>query len=233
MYLDIVIFAVIAAFLLHRLRSVLGTRHGDERQRPNPFTRNPQDKNAAEAAKVVDLHPDKMPARPAFDMAMAADVIDEAANADGQVEEGLREIVAADATFDPHGFVQGAQAAFGMVVTAFAEGDKDTLKGLLSPKLYSDFESAIKQREDAGNTMEFELHRIVKASVVKARLAGTMAYVTVDFDVEETTATRDKDGNLVDGAPDRIINVEDIWTFSRDTRSDDPNWTLIETRSAD
>lgn len=233
MYLDIVIFAVIAAFLLHRLRSVLGTRHGDERQRPNPFTSNPQDKNAVESSKVVDLHPDKMPARPAFDMAMAADVIDEAANADGQVEEGLREIAAADATFDPHGFVQGAQAAFGMVVTAFAEGDKETLKGLLSPKLYGDFEAAINQREDAGHTMEFELHRIVKASVIKARLAGTMAYVTVDFDVEETTATRDKDGNLVDGAPDRIINVEDIWTFSRDTRSDDPNWTLIETRSAD
>lgn len=222
MHLDILIFAAIAAFLIHRLRAVLGTRHGDERTRPNPFAL-PEAKEQQPTADVVRLLPLQKPAA----------LIDADANHDGRIDTGLDEIAAADPAFSVPDFVEGAKAAFSMIVAAYAKGDRDDLKALLSPKLYADFDAAITAREAAGHTAETNIHRINKAQIIEAHLGGTMAYITVDFDVEQTAVTRDKSGAVVEGDENRISKVEDIWTFTRDTRSADPNWILIETRAAE
>lgn len=240
MYVDILIFAAIAGFLVYRLMSVLGTRTGAERERRNPFApnenlpgdRTPEAKKAAEASGLVI----DMPVRPAAAPLAIANIdqlIDSAANVDGRVETGLAEIAAADPTFELNSFVSGARMAFEMIVTAYNRGDLATLKPLLSPKLYNDFAAGIRAREAAGHKSEVIIHRISAARVAEAHLGGTMAYVTVDFDVEETTVTRDAAGQVIDGNPDRIFSVEDIWTFTRDIRARDPNWTLIETRSVE
>lgn len=220
MHLDILIFAIIAAFLIYRLKMVLGTRHGNERPRQNPFT-------------VHDMAARAMPALKPAPLQKPVKLIDAAANKDGRIDRGLDEIAATDPGFDVNSFMEGAKHAFEMIVTAYNKGDRTGLKSLLSPKLYADFEAGITVREAAGHTSETVIHRIKAAHIVAAHLGGAMAYITVDYDVEQTTVTRDKTGAVVEGSPDRISSVEDIWTFTRDLRSPDLNWTLIETSAAD
>lgn len=231
MYIDILIFALIAAFLIYRLNAVLGTRHGDERQRPNRYDTAAQSE-APEGRDGVTL--DAEPQRGnVVSLAGAEGHIDTDANADGRIETGLRDIAEADSYFELNSFMQGARAAFEMIVMAYSRGDLDTLRPLLSPKLFADFAAGVKNREALGQTNELIIHRIKAARIIEAHLGGTMAYVTVDFDVEETSVTRDASGNVIDGSPDRVFSVEDIWTFTRDTRASDPNWALIETRAAE
>ena len=232
MPIDILIFAIIAAFLIHRLKSVLGTRHGQERERQNPFAvekLRSEEKNSLTAPqeKIVPL------STPVAPLAGVEAVIDTSANKDGRIEQGLSDIVSADPHFEVNSFMSGAKYAFEMIVMAYARGDLDTLKPLLSPKLYKDFAAGIKARQSAGHTMEVTIHRIKQARIAQAHLGGTMAYITVDYDVEETSVTRDASGAVIDGDPDSIFGVEDIWTFTRDTRSHDPNWLLIETRAVE
>lgn len=225
MAIDILIFAAIAVFLVYRLNSVLGTRHGGERQRPNPFAAAEE---AASRAPVADGTVIEGEAREMQPLVLGAHVENDT---DGRIRAGLEDIRAADAAFDLDGFMGGARAAFNLIVTAYAKGDVATLRSLLSEKLARDFERGVKNREASGQTTEITIHRIIRARVIEAHLRGVMAYVTVDFDVEQTTVTRDASGQVVDGDPDRIFSVEDIWTFARDTRDRDPNWQLVETRA--
>lgn len=228
---DILLIAGIAAFLIYRLFSVLGTRHGEERERQNPFGSEALQKRALQDAPAAPLTPQSQ--QTVIPLAGMDQLVDGKANEDGRIAEGLNDIAAADRNFQIGSFMQGARAAFEMVVMAYSRGDLDTLRGLLSPKLYSDFEAGVKAREAAGHSNELTIHRIKSARIVEAHLGGTMAYVTVDFDVEETSVTRDAGGSIVDGDPDKIFSVEDVWTFTRDVRSSDPNWILIETRAAE
>jgi predicted lipid-binding transport protein (Tim44 family) len=219
MHLDILIFAIIAAFLVYRLKMVLGTRHGDELPRQNPFA-------ARDAAAALPKPKPTPLQKPAL-------LIDAAANKDGRIDAGLDEIAAADPAFNVNDFMAGAKYAFEMIVGAYARGDRAALKSLLSPKLYIDFEAGIAAREAAGHTVETILNLVKSARIVEAHLGGAMAYITVDYDVEKTAVTRDKSGAVVEGDPNSIAHVADIWTFTRDIRSSDPNWTLIETAAAD
>jgi predicted lipid-binding transport protein (Tim44 family) len=232
-YIDILIFALIAAFLIYRLNAVLGSRHGEERQRRNPFDpAAEQKKPIADEAEGVLLEGEPLREN-VVPLAGAERHIDAASNQDGRIETGLRDIADVDSYFEINSFMQGARGAFEMIVLSYSRGDLDTLRPLLSPKLFADFAAGVKAREAAGHTNELTIHRIKSARIIEAHLGGTMAYVTVDFDVEETSVTRDSSGNVIDGNPDKVFSVEDIWTFTRDVRASDPNWTLIETRAAE
>ena len=228
---DVLLIAGIAAFLVYRLYSVLGTRHGEERERQNPFAQDGTKKTTAQDLTAAPLTPSSQ--QTVVPLAGMDQLVDGTANQDGRIAEGLNDIASEDRSFQIGSFMQGARAAFEMVVMAYSRGDLDTLRGLLSPKLFSDFEAGVKAREAAGHSNELTIHRMKAARIVEAHLGGTMAYVTVDFDVEETSVTRDSSGNIVDGDPDKIFSVEDVWTFTRDVRSPDPNWILIETRAAE
>jgi predicted lipid-binding transport protein (Tim44 family) len=223
---DILFFALVAAFLIYRLNAVLGTRTGAERERPNPFARPD-----APRAPALPPHTPQPKADPARQLAGAEAVVDTKANADGRIDTGLQEIAGADARFELSTFMTGAKAAFAMIVQAYNKGDLAALKPLLSPKLYGDFANGIAKRQEAGETAETIIHRIKAARITEAHLGGAMAYATVRYTVEETAFTRDRAGAVISGSPDRIVDVEDVWTFMRDTRSKDPNWTLIETQA--
>lgn len=230
MYLDILIFAIIAAFLIYRLNAALGTRHSDDIPRPNPFAA-PETPPRTRPAPVELSH--LAAPKTAQKKADLGPLIDASANKDGRIETGLEEIASVDPEFDAAGFISGARYAFETIVTAYSRGERELLRPLLSPKLYADFDSGISAREALGHIATTEIHRIKAARIIEAHLGGAMAYITVDYDVEQTTVTRDKTGAVIEGSPDRISNVEDIWTFTRDTRSSDPNWILIETRAAE
>ena len=212
-FLDIVLFAMVAAFLVLRLRSVLGKRTGH--QRPRSIAQPPPDDHVSEP--------------PAADRD-AADKED-AAEAHDPVSEGIARIRNVDHAFDPDEFLQGARGAFEVIVEAFAGGDADTLRDLLSEDVYENFSEAIEQRNADGLTLETTIIGTRSAAIVEADLAGRDAVVTVTFVTEQVNVTRDSEGRIVDGDPTQVTEITDIWTFGRSTKSRDPNWKLVETRS--
>lgn len=137
----------------------------------------------------------------------------------------------ADRTFDSATFIAGAQKAFEMVVGAFAAGSRDQLRALLSHDVFENFSTAIAEREKSGETLETTLVRITTADILDGEVRGETAFVTVKFVSEQINVVRDKTGTIIEGDPGHSGEVTDIWTFGRDTKSRDPNWTLVETRS--
>lgn len=235
-FIDIytIIFLVLAVVIFLRLRSVLGRRTGSERQPFDPFARRDAAKPAADE-KVVTLP--RRPAEPepaAAGMAAAAEErIKTIAPAGSTLNESLRAVAAADPSFDPTAFLDGARAAYEMVVTAFAEGDRKVLKQLLSREVYDGFVSAITQRESRQETIEFKFVGIDKAEIVDAALKNNSAQITVKFLSKLISATHDKAGAVIDGDPVHVGDVTDIWTFARDVSSRDPNWKLVATESVE
>ena len=236
-FIDILFFAAVAAFLVFRLRNVLGKRIGNEnpehaqRERAARIAR---ERSEAEAAGKTD--DDNIVQLP--DLTAKPDLGPEEAAAaaatrgePGNVAIGLQNIQRVDPAFAPDGFLAGARAAFEMIVQAFAAGDLNSLKPLLSDGVYEQFRQAVKAREDAGQTLETTLVGIDKADIIEADLRDRTAVVTVSFRSEQVNVIRDKDGKTVEGDPTHVDKITDIWTFARNTRSRDPNWALIATRS--
>ena len=221
-FLDIILFALIAAFLILRLRSVLGRRDGHESPSRDPF-RAPSRREAGDD-KVIRL-PD-VGDGPADTRAEPGRV---AADADSPLETGLAQIRAADPSFDPQEFLSGARIAFEMVLTSFAAGDVSSLKPLLSPEVFGNFQQSIREREEAGETMQNTLVGFASVDLLEAYLAGRTAHVTLKFVSEQIIVTRNENGDLLEGDADEVTTVTDIWTFARDTRTRDPNWTLVAT----
>lgn len=231
-----IIFLVLAVVIFLRLRSVLGKRTGHERPPYDPYSARNRDADSAETSTRADDNIIPLPGQAPTSgpsQASEAATLDKVAPEGTALNEALRKILSADRSFDPQGFVQGARAAYEMIVTAFAAGDRKTLKNLLSRDVYDGFVAAISDRESRGETIESTFVGIDKADIVEAAMKGNTAQVTVKFRSELISATRDRDGAIVDGDPNAVSDVTDIWTFARDTTSRDPNWKLVATESVD
>jgi predicted lipid-binding transport protein (Tim44 family) len=231
-----IIFLALAVFIFLRLRSVLGQRTGRERPPYDPFATRDAIRSPA-GDKVVTLPPrgadaSGRPADAEEEAPAAANRWQGVAEVGSPLAAGFDAIMGADPTFDPRHFLVGARAAYEMVVTAFAEGDRRRLKDLLAREVYDGFETAIRDRENKGETVETRFVALDKADVTAAELRGSSAQVTVRFVSQLISATRDRSGNVIDGSPEKVIDVTDIWTFARDLSSRDPNWKLVATESA-
>lgn len=225
-FIDIIFFAMIAAFLVLRLRSVLGRRDGHEQSFRDRFQKQ---KDEAEE-NIIPLRDRAEPRRAeplGTEAPMAADV-----DAD-PLTVGLAEIKRADPNFDAREFISGARVAFELILDAYAKGDSQTLKPLLNAEVFANFSQAIRDREQAGETLEDTLVGIKSADIVEAYMDGHTANVTVKFVSEQINVTRDENGDVVDGNPNTVVDVADFWTFARDTKSRDPNWILVATNSLD
>lgn len=220
MILEIVILAMIAAFLGLRLYSVLGRRaEHEEESIPQRFDAGDKPSEQTPAAAAT---PQAAQARPAeLEGAMPA------------VDRGIRDIAGADRNFDFASFVEGAKGAYGMVLEAYWEGDKDTLRELCDDDVYAGFAGAIDAREAEGHTLQNKLIRIEETRVHSASLETSkfskVARIAVLFVADIAMVTRDKDGNVVAGSLDDAVESRDVWTFTRDVSSRDPNWILDET----
>jgi predicted lipid-binding transport protein (Tim44 family) len=215
-YFDIILFAMVAGFLVLRLRSVLGRRTGNERRR-ELFVR--RSKPVADKLPVP-AEPGKLVVNPP---AAAAPVT--------SMSEGLDQIRHADPSFDPARFLEGARIAFEMIVTAFAQGDKVALRPLLSDEVFQQFSAAIDERIAAKETLETRILRLDSAEVVDAELLGSTAQITTKLVSGQINVTRAMDGSIVDGDPENPVEKADYWTLARDARSSDPNWVLVATGS--
>lgn len=229
-----IVFLAVAVFIFLRLRSVLGQRTGRERPPFDPFSRDSVRGAAKEGGKdnVVSL-PGRAaePAPPMAEPIAAADRWKDVAESGSSVAEGLDAIAAADPSFDAKHFLAGARAAYEMVVTAFADGDRRALKNLLSREVFEGFEAAITDRERRGEKAETRFVSIDTADIVGAELRGRSAQITVRFVSKLISVTRDRAGAVIDGNPEKVIEVTDVWTFARDISSRDPNWKLIATEA--
>ena len=220
-YIDVIIFAAIAAFLVFRLVSVLGKRTGEERPR-DPFGMA----RGGDMGAGNENTPENVVPLP------GAEIPERQPEADTPIGAALAEITALDNRFKPMEFSNGARSAFEMVITAYALGDTNTLSTLLSDAVFANFENAINQRERAGETQETSLIGIDNAEIIEANTAHTVAQITIKFVSQQTSVTRNEAGDVMEGDPEVVNQVTDIWTFSRDLRSKDPNWKLVETRSS-
>ena len=213
MIIQIVILAMIAAFLGLRLYSVLG-RRAEHEEEPVPTRFDTPDAPPSAAPQLRAPQPVRPPA---LEGALPA------------VERGVREIAAADKRFDISGFVDGARAAYAMVLEAFWKGDRETLRELCDDDVYAGFDAAITAREAAGETLENRLVRVEDATIDMAELVGKTARVRVRFVADIAAVTRDKDGTVVAGSLTDAVEARDLWTFKRDVREADPHWLLDET----
>lgn len=217
-FFDIILFAILALFLIYRLGSVLGRRQDDQKHRSDPFGVSPETQDSTDD-NVVAMHG-------------PADSAGETAESMDPLEAGLAQIKSVERAFREREFVKGARGAFEMVVEAFAKGDGKVLKSLLDGPVYENFASAIREREKAGHTLETTLVGIDESEIISAELQDRNAVITVKFVTGQVNATRDASGEIVDGDPNNVVQVTDIWTFGRDTRSSNPNWVLIATGSS-
>jgi predicted lipid-binding transport protein (Tim44 family) len=220
-FIDIIILAMIAAFLVFRLRNVLGKRTGNERPPQNPYGNS---EDAANAGPEVndDGNVVALPGQTIAD----DDIPD-----DTPARDGLKAIRNADSNFSVEDFVEGSRYAFDMIVTSFANGDRETLRPLLSDEVYENFAGAIDSREANEETMEMTLVGIRESEILEASMDGRVAFVTVKIVTEQIEVVRDKEGEPVSGDPGKVSTVTDIWTFARNTRSRNPNWTLVATEA--
>ena len=228
-----IIFLALAVFIFLRLRSVLGQRTGSERPPFDRTARNAlggaQDKNVVTMpGKVID----QAPLAPAAEVAPPSDRWKGLAEPATPLAQGLDAIADKDSSFDPRHFLSGARGAYEMIVLAFANGDRRALRDLLSSEVFDSFDAAIKDREKNEQKTETRFVSIDKAELVGAEMRDRMAQLTVRFVSQMISVTRDKAGTIVDGNPDKVADITDVWTFARDSTSRDPNWKLVGTGSA-
>jgi predicted lipid-binding transport protein (Tim44 family) len=226
-----IIFLALAVFIFLRLRSVLGQRTGRERPPYDPYSAREPARSAPE--KVVALpnrNAEPVAPKPAAPVE-PGERWKGVAEAGTPVAAGLDAIVGADANFDVKHFLTGARAAYEMIVNAYAEGDRRTLKNLLSRDVYEGFDGAISEREKRGETVDSRFVSLDNAEITAAELRGRNAQVTVRFSSKLVSATRDKNGNVIDGNAEKVVDVTDIWTFARDLSVRDPNWKLVATEA--
>ncbi len=227
-----IIFLALAVFIFLRLRSVLGQRTGRERPPYDPYSardavRTPtSDKVVALPSRTVDPSP-----KPAAEVTPVTDRWKDIAEPGSAAAAGLDAIVAQDASFDAKHFLTGGRAAYEMIVTAYAQGDRRNLKTLLSKEVYDGFDAAIREREGRGETAETRFVSIDKAEITASDVKAKTAQVTVRFVSQLVSVTRDRAGNVIDGNPDKVADVTDVWTFARDLSSRDPNWKLVATEA--
>jgi len=227
-----IIFLALAVFIFLRLRSVLGQRTGRERPPYDPYSARDAVRGSA-GDKVVTLPPRvvEQAAKPA-EPAESTEPVDRwkgIAAAGSATATGLDAILSADKSFDPRHFLTGARAAYEMIVVAFAQGDRRTLRDMLSKEVFDGFDQVIREREGRGETAESRFVSIDTTEITAADLRGRAAQLTVRFVSQLVSVTRDKTGNVTEGNPDKVTDVTDIWTFARDVTSRDPNWKLVAT----
>ena len=217
-FADVVILAVLAGFIAFRLYSVLGRRTGNERTRDDQLRMPDARTSPKPAAKDNVVALPERSASPGTATGNAA-----------PVSRALLDIKLHDRNFDSDHFLSGARAAYEMIVTAFARGERDVLRPLLSDEVFETFEQAIKEREAKKERVEFTFLSLKSARITAAELKGQTAEVTVAFNSQVMLAGYDPGGKLIEGDANTPHDIVEYWTFAHDTRSGNPNWTLVST----
>lgn len=216
--LGILLIAMVAGVILFRLYTVLGRRTGNEREPPEGLRRWGFGSTPGNRRETVVAPPDR-----------PATAADRSSAIDDAVAKALTDIKLADRGFETEHFLDGARHAYQMIVVAFAARDKETLRPLLSEEVYSAFDAVMQGHADRHETVNYTFEGFGNTRIVHAELRGRTAEITVEFGARFISSTTDAAGTVIDGDPQKTREVVDVWTFARDSRSSDPNWTLVAT----
>jgi len=220
-YADIVIMALVAGFILLRLRGVLGDKIGNDK--PSYFNK-PAQTTGDRKETIIQLDDKSLKTK----LRQESDPYMLTVKDDG-VASAIALIKTKDPEFSATDFLEGAKGAFEMVFDAFSREDKDTLKFLLSTRVYQEFGEALNEAQSVGTKNETTLISVKAHAITSAELVGMMARLTVAISSEQVHVTRNAEGVIVDGDASQIHAIEDEWTFERDVTSKNPNWKVIET----
>ncbi len=221
-FIDIILLAMVAGFIVLRLRNVLGRRTGHEPGRDGPAPVRPAADNVVNLPPGLsrkNTSPQNLDIEPAY--------------LGTPLEAGMVQVKMADPSFSADAFLKGASKAFEMIVSAYAKNDLDSLRPLLSPEVYGQFANAVQEREQRGETLISELVVLKPAKFESVEMRGSAAHIAVIFQSEQSNVVKSKSGEVIEGSADHVESVTDVWTFSRDTQSRDPNWMLVATRSVE
>jgi predicted lipid-binding transport protein (Tim44 family) len=227
-----IVFALLAIFVVWKLRSVLGTRTGNEQPPLEAFRRKSPEPQSDDGARTVLRFPGGA-AEPERELATP----DRRAawlripGVEEKVMPGLEAIASADPTFEPKSFIEGAKAAYEMIIMSYAAGNRAALQELLSKDVFDSFAAAIADREQRGETVDTTFVSIDRTTIEDAQLRPPTAQVSLRFQSKLITATRDRSGVIIEGNADKVVDMVDVWTFARDTTSRDPNWRLVATEA--
>jgi predicted lipid-binding transport protein (Tim44 family) len=221
-----IIFAVLAIFVVWKLKSVLGTRVDIEKRPPSGPAPSPIDASDGKVVRLPGAAGQPMAGRPNA----SSPGLDKFAKSD-RGRAGLKALIAADPSFDPARFLAGAKAAYEMIIGAFASGDRKTLGDLLSPEVLASFAAVIDQRESAGELASTKLVSIDSLEVVDALVKDSLAQVSLRISAKMINTVRDSSGVVVSGDAETVVSTDDLWTFARPIGSRDPTWRLIATES--
>jgi predicted lipid-binding transport protein (Tim44 family) len=225
-----IILLAVAVLIFLKLRSVLGQRTGRERPPYDPYSAPDPVRNSA-SDKVIPLPQRTSEAVKPSETSEPPDRYAGIAAAGSAVAKGLDAIMAADKSFNVRHFIAGGRSAYEMIVTAYAEGDRRALRNLLAREVYDGFEAVIREREARGETAETRFVSIDATEITAAELRAKTAQITLRFVSQLVSATRDRNGSVIDGSADKVTNVTDVWTFAKDVTSRDPNWKLVATEA--
>ena len=225
------VFAILAVFVVWKLRSVLGTRTGHEQPPIDVYRRKSAEDSQEEGSRTIVRFPANDTEKISQGVDDRASVWAKVQGVDPKIIPSLQSISDADSLFDPQTFIEGAKGAYEMIVMSFAAGNRNALRDLLAKDVYDSFASAISDRESRGETVDTTFVSIDRTSLEEAQLRGSTAQITVRFQSKLITSTRDRAGVIIDGNSDKVVDMVDIWTFARDTASRDPNWLLVATET--
>ncbi len=230
-FIDLIVLAMVAGFIVLRLFNTLGRRTGHEPGRDGPAQIFPRPSGQVPGEAPGDAATDNVVRMPTAKPRRGADI--EAAYVGTPLEAGLVKLKAADPSFMVEPFLSGAASAFELIVNAYAKKDTGTLKPLLSTDVYSRFSAAIQEREERGETLETELVVVKPVKLDSVEVDNQRAQIAVRFQTEQVNTVRNAKGEIIDGDKDHVDSVTDVWTFARELNARDPNWTLVATRSVE
>jgi len=229
-----VIFAIIAIFVIWKLRSVLGERNGTEKPPRNPFgsLRDPARPHPAEETNnnviklPLQINEPRIQTRPDMDERWKVNL-----KPGSNALAGIQAIAAADRSFDIDHFMSGAKLAYEMIVSAFAAGNRAALEGLLTQDVYENFVQVLNAREKRGEVVKTTLVSLDRVLIDEASLTGRSALIKLQFIANLITATYDANGKVIDGDAERAVEIDDRWSFTREIDSRSPNWKLCATQT--
>lgn len=211
-FIDIILLAMVAGFLVLRLRSNLGRRTGHE-QGPKTFS----------SEKVVSINKN--------DESQTYEHEDEKHHSKNGIDRGISEIINFDPSFNIDEFKSGALKAFEIILYAFSRKDTDTLDSLLSKDVFNAFMTSINEREEACEVLETKIIKVEISKINSIGVKGSLASITLEFISEQVNLINSQDGKLIEGDPDQIESYKDQWTFHKSLNDKDPNWELASTKS--
>ena len=213
-YIDILILAMIAIFIVNRLKNVLGKKTGNEHDIVEKYSRSKTNFKESPPDQISKSNQNQKPVNDVF------------FHKDPKINSDLREIYNQDENFDSKEFLDGSKKAFEFIIKNYSEEKLEPLKKLLSSSIYRDFESQIDARVKKSQNLDITIIGIKSAEIVNASLKSNIALICVKFSSEQVQVVKDLEGKIVEGDNNQILSIDEKWSFSKNLKSKDPNWTL-------